>query len=230
MRTASVTQRAMAVSLALMLVSCGTARYSTVGPTGPEDLARYVLIIGPQSDGQVTHEWVPLKSFDSTRLQLATHPIRVNREIAHVSTSGSELEEYCEGRRIQCEQDCLTSSRPFLVDWRKYADIKAQPWRIARYWWCPRNCREGKEDCTKKRGKWYEEYSPSFHAIAPAIDWLEEHRTELLVGTVVVIAGVAFTVVVVGTGGGALVLAPLLVLAENASGIPHEVRLAEVCR
>jgi predicted N-acetyltransferase YhbS len=50
------------------------------------------------------------------------------------------------------------------------------------------------------------------------------------VGTVVVIAGVAFSVVLVGTAGGALVLAPLVVLAENTSGVHHEVRLAEVCR
>jgi len=220
----------MAVSLAfIILVSCGTTRYSTAGPTGPGDLARYALIIKPQSE-QVTHKWVPLKDFDMAKSQLAMSPVKVNRDIVRVSTSESELEEYCEGRRIQCEQDCLTSSRPFLVDWRKCTDTKAQPWRMARYWWCPRNCREAKEDCTKRRGRWYAEYSPNFHAIGPALDWLKEHRTELLVGTVVVIAGVAFAVVVVGSGGGALVLAPLVVLAENTGGIPHEAQLAEVCR
>src|SRR5688572_4929725 len=120
MRPASVTQRAMAVSLALILISCGTTRSSTSGPTGPENLARYALIIKPQADGQVTHEWVPLKDFDMAKLQLAMHPITINRDIVRVSTSDSELEEYCEGRRLQCEQDCLRSSRPFLVDWRKY--------------------------------------------------------------------------------------------------------------
>ena len=40
MRPASVTQRAMAVSLGLILISCGTTRYSTGGPTGPENLAK----------------------------------------------------------------------------------------------------------------------------------------------------------------------------------------------
>jgi hypothetical protein len=214
MRTVTGCHRAIALSLAVILVSCGTTRASTVGPTGPENLARYALIIKPRSDGQVTHEWVPLEDFEVEKLQLAMSPLRINRDIVRVSTADSELEEYCEGRRLQCEQDCLTSSRPFLVDWRKYIDIKVEPWRIARYWWCPRNCREGKEDCTKKRGQWYEEYAPRFQAIEPAIDWLKEHRTELLVGTVVVIAGVAFTVVVVGSGGGALALAPLVVFAE----------------
>lgn len=213
MRTASLAQRAMALSLAF-LVSCSTTRYSTAGPEGPEDLARYALIIKPQTDGQVTHEWVPLEDFDMTKFQLAMSSVKSNRDVVCASTSDSELEEYCEGRRIQCEQDCLTSSRPFPVDWRKYSNTKTQPWRVARYWWCPTSCMEGKEDCTKKRGKWYEEYSPSFREIESAIDWIKEHRTELLVGTVVVIAGVAFAVVVVGSGGGALALAPLVVLAE----------------
>ncbi|WNG62914.1 hypothetical protein F0U59_34100 [Archangium gephyra] len=45
-----------------------------------------------------------------------------------------------------------------------------------------------------------------------AVDWLRQHHRELLVGTVVVIAGVAF--VVVGSGGGALVLAPFMLLAS----------------
>ncbi len=218
------------MSLAVILVSCGTTRSSTVGPTGPENLARYALIITPRSDGQVTHEWVPLEDFEVEKLQLAMSPLRINRDIVRVSTVDSELEEYCEGRRLQCEQDCLTSSRPFLVDWRKYIDIKVEPWRIARYWWCPRNCREGKEDCTKKRGKWYEEYAPRFQSIPPAIDWLKEHRTELLVGTVVVIAGVAFTVVVVGSGGVALALVPVVVFVEDTSGLLHEARLAEAGR
>src|SRR5690242_11258061 len=60
MGTVSVTQRMLAVSIAF-LVSCSTTRYSTIGPTGPEDLARYALIIRPQADGKVTHEWVPLE-------------------------------------------------------------------------------------------------------------------------------------------------------------------------
>jgi hypothetical protein len=189
MRTASWVQRAVAMSLAFLLGSCATMRYSPAGPVGPEDLAGYALIIKP-------------------------HPLRARGDAVCASASESELEKYCEGRRIQCEQDCLASSRPVVVDWRKYTDTKAQPWRLARYWWCPSNCMAAKEDCTKKRGRWYEEYSPNFRAIEPAVDWIKEHRTELLVGAVVVIAGVAFAVVVVGSGGGVLVLAPLVVLAE----------------
>ncbi|NNB90825.1 hypothetical protein HJC10_31735 [Corallococcus exiguus] len=46
-----------------------------------------------------------------------------------------------------------------------------------------------------------------FSNLDGALDWLRTHRTEVAIGTVVVIAGVAF---VVATGGsGALILAPL---------------------
>jgi hypothetical protein len=47
-----------------------------------------------------------------------------------VSTSG--LNAYCDGRHDQCVKDCLGSSRPFAIGYRKYTDTPAQPWRIAR--------------------------------------------------------------------------------------------------
>jgi hypothetical protein len=55
-----------------------------------------------------------------------------------------------------------------------------------------------------------------FPAVDGAIDWLKEHRTELLVGTVVVIAGVTF--VVASAGAGLLVLTPLVLMASADTG------------
>ena len=46
-----------------------------------------------------------------------------------------------------------------------------------------------------------------FQDIGTALVWLGEHKTELELGTMVVVAGVAFTVAV--SAAGALVLAPL---------------------
>lgn len=54
-----------------------------------------------------------------------------------------------------------------------------------------------------------------FPAVNGAVEWLKEHRTELLVGTGVVIAGVAF--VVVSAGAGLFVLVPLAVMASADS-------------
>jgi peptide subunit release factor 1 (eRF1) len=46
-----------------------------------------------------------------------------------------------------------------------------------------------------------------FSRVDDAIEWIREHKTEVALGTVVIIAGVAF---VITTGGaGALILAPL---------------------
>jgi len=46
-----------------------------------------------------------------------------------------------------------------------------------------------------------------------AVDWLKQYRQEILVGGVVVIAGVAF--VAVASGGGALILVPALWVAAS---------------
>ncbi|QRK13755.1 hypothetical protein JQX13_22800 [Archangium violaceum] len=51
-----------------------------------------------------------------------------------------------------------------------------------------------------------------FSAIDAAVDWLKRNRETLLVGTTVVIAGVAFAVV--SAGAGAVMLAPVLLVAS----------------
>ncbi|WP_309888846.1 hypothetical protein [Archangium sp.] len=226
MRTASVAQRAMAVSLAFMLVSCSATHYSAAGPTGPRDLARYALVFEQQPGGQVAHAWIPLKEFNLTKFQSALSTMNVRRAIVRVSSSG--LDEYCSGRYDQCMRDCRSSSTPFRIGHRKYMSTRAQPWRIAREWWCSENCMEALVECKQGRGEWAEQYTAQFDAVEPAVDWIKEHRTELVVGTVVVIAGVAFAVVIAGSGGAALTLVPLLVMAETSPS--PEFHLAGVCR
>jgi hypothetical protein len=216
----TLAQRLMASSLSLLLVSCSVTQsiVTAQGPTGPHDLARYALVIQEIPDGRVTHDWKPLKDFDLARFQYALSAMNSNRGIVHVSSTG--LEEYCEGRRAQCEQDCLSSSRPVQVGQWKYSDVKTQPWRIARTWWCPRHCLEQAVLCNKRRGSWAEDYVAEFHAIAPAIDWIKTHREQLLAGSVIVIAGVAFVASVAALSGGVLILIPLVSFAENTSRVP----------
>jgi hypothetical protein len=108
-------------------------------------------------------------------------------------------------------------------------DTQAQPWRIARNWWCPSNCMEELIRCKKGRGEWAEQHA-EFDAIDPAIDWIKRHREVLAVGAIVVIAGVTFAVVAVGSGGAALALAPLLIMAETSPGMLPLDPLAEACR
>lgn len=216
------------MSLALVLVSCSAAYSLAVGPTGPRELSRYVIVLAQQPDGQVVHAWIPLKEFELTKFQHAMSTRNVRREIVRVSSS--TLDAYCEGRYDQCMNDCLNNSRPFTIGRRKYMDTRTQPWRIARGWWCRENCMEALVECKKGRGEWAGEYAAEFDAIEPAIDWLKKHRTELVVGSVVVIAGVAFAVAVAGSGGAALVLTPLLVMAELSPGMLPEAQLVGACQ
>ncbi|WNG32008.1 hypothetical protein F0U62_42240 [Cystobacter fuscus] len=65
-----------------------------------------------------------------------------------------------------------------------------------------------------------------FPATDKAVDWLKQHHEELLAGTVVVIAGVAFVTVVVGSGGTALVLVPAVLLVSP--DVPSEPQIVAV--
>lgn len=55
-----------------------------------------------------------------------------------------------------------------------------------------------------------------FSEVDGAIDWLKEHRTQLLVGAVVVIAGVTFVVATAGAGLVILVPVALMAMADEA--------------
>jgi glucose-6-phosphate-specific signal transduction histidine kinase len=75
-------------------------------------------------------------------------------------------------------------------------------------------------------GEWAEDFVAEFDSIDHAVDWIKNHREELLVGTVIVIAGVAFAVAVAASAGGALILVPLVLVVEDSSGPPPVTGLA----
>jgi hypothetical protein len=71
---------------------------------------------------------------------------------------------------------------------------------------CTRKCREEYMECLKET----QARPLTFPDLTSARSWLERHKTEVLVGSIVLVAGVAF---IVSTGGaGALVLVPLAAL------------------
>ncbi|NVJ26912.1 hypothetical protein HUW62_37410 [Myxococcus sp. AM011] len=57
-----------------------------------------------------------------------------------------------------------------------------------------------------------------FAAVDEAVDWLSQHRGEVLLGSTFIIAGVVF--VVVSMGAGLLVLAPAVLFANAQSNHP----------
>jgi hypothetical protein len=86
---------------------------------------------------------------------------------------------------------------------------------------CWEKCKQAYLDCEK-----LQELQPrEFTAIDNAVDWLKRHHKEVLVGSLIVIAGVAF--VVVSAGAGLVVLAPAVLLASSAPPAePHMVQVS----
>ena len=213
MRTATVGQRAMALSLALLLVSCSATRPSVAGPTGPQDLARYVLLIEQQIDGQCKHRWTPVKDFDLTKYRNVLERARVRSRI-----EAAVWQRDCDAEMKKCLTQCM--GFPVGDDWQhlitppsrklggKHAQCRNRCWPLYH------DCNKQKEEDAAK--------AVEVPAVDRAVEWIKRHRTELLVGTVVVIAGVAFVLIMAGSGGGALVLAPALALADaRFVGEPH---------
>jgi hypothetical protein len=212
MNPPSVVQRSLATSLALLLVSCSATRPSTVEPTGSQDLVRYALVVEEAPDGKVTHRWKPLENFDLTDFQHSLRARSSPRGIVRVST---DRKAYCAGRRQQCETDCFASSKPFPVGHLRYPSYLG-PWRLKKGRWCRESCGMLEDMCNRGMGEWAEDYATEFDTSASAVDWIKNHRAEILVGTVIVIAGVAF-VAVAAAAAGALVLVPLVLLADAPS-------------
>jgi hypothetical protein len=205
MRSNSIPQRVMASSLALLLVSCSASRHSAVGPTGPLELARYVLIIQETPAGGVEHEWRPLKDFPA-QYQRASHGSTFYGQARTVALTAAE----CRQQYEVCVPTCKASTRIFQVGKYRYDSTAWGPWRKGKWTYCDRACLWQLADCESKA----DPEPRRFEAIEPAVDWIKENRNELLVGAVIVIAGVAFVAVLVGTGGGSLALVPLVMVAS----------------
>lgn len=82
-----------------------------------------------------------------------------------------------------------------------YGGIKIPRREGGKAEWCNRKCTQPYNDCCQLR----DQEARRFDAIEPAVEWAKQHRKEILVGTVVIIAGVAFLAL---GGPGTLILAP----------------------
>jgi hypothetical protein len=105
----------------------------------------------------------------------------------------------CDQEHIDCFENCWNATE------RPYPFVERDEWY---YKYCTKKCREAYMECIKETEKATKEPSKlTFTSMDFALDWLRKHKTELVMGTVVVIAGVTF---VIATGGsGALLLVPV---------------------
>jgi hypothetical protein len=212
------------VLLFLLLVSCSATRYSLPEPTNAQELARSVLVIEEAPDGQVSHTWKPLKDFDLTKYPSPASYSGLEGRLVRVATSSPE----CEARRDSCTNLCTSSPRPIPIESARYPSYRGS-WAKNRGRWCEETCTHFYQMCLNGRGPWAEQQAREFTRVDLAVEWLESHREEIVTGTLVVIAGVAFVAAVAGSGGGVLCLVPLLAVAsaDPVSELPTDSRFAE---
>lgn len=190
--------RLVASSLCLLILSCSVARYPSPGPTGAVDLWKYVLIIEKAPDGQVVHSWKPIED---------SHLTAHSHQMAARSVQGRVVQvafnRDCEEERDACESMCL-------------AGLKGRNWSHmsvgSKKEHCRRVCVQPYLDCSGLR-ELAEGKAMEFHSMDAAVGWMKQNSEELLAGTVIVIAGVAFVAVVGGIG--VLLLVPAITLASS---------------
>ncbi len=136
------------------------------------------------SEGETTH----------ADASAAARP-RSSRALDVVLASGKARD--CDAEHTECFDDCWNSPAP----WSHVPPKGAQ-----HYKHCTSMCLEKYMECCRQQ-----ELRPrAFPSMKTAMDWLKDHKTEVLAGSVVIVAGVAF-VVSVGAAG-ALILLPLAAL------------------
>ena len=184
----------------MLLVSCGTTR-STVAPVA-EELTRYVLVLEESPGGQVTEHWRHAEEFDLSWYRFPTS--------ARESTYGrivrvaKTYQRDCDAENDQCIKMCMSRPLP-----RGFGHIKSGGRGDGgKEEWCRGQCKQAYDDCRELERRQLQEFS----AVDEAVDWLKRHHQGLLVGSIVVIAGVAF--VTVSAGAGLVVLAPAVLLAS----------------
>jgi len=203
MKASKTLERLIASSLGVLLFSCGATRYT--GPTSTEDLTRLVLIIKELPDGQVTHAWHRAEEFDLSQYTYWSNANSAPGRIVPVSSRKRD----CHAEHLECHRECKSSKPP-----PAYRHIPRGSARHDSFCWD--KCKQPYLDCEKPQ-----ELQPrEFTAMDGAIDWLKRNREAILVGSIVVIAGVVF--VVVSAGGGLAILAPVMLMASSGSpSAPH---------
>lgn len=190
-------ERLTASLLCALLVSCAATQPSA--PPRAEELARHVLLIQELPDGTVTHSWRRAEEFDLKPYTVLSR----TRSAALRIVPAVARPRNCDEENDDCIDKCVNRPLP-----RGYGHMTSG----AKAKYCRDECRQAYNDCME-----LERLRPqTFTATDAAVDWLKRNRKSLLVGSAVIIAGVAFVVVSAGTG--LVILAPAVLLAVPNAG------------
>ncbi|HEX5746057.1 MAG TPA: hypothetical protein VFZ09_07425 [Archangium sp.] len=160
------------------------------------------LVIQEGADDQVVHSWRPAAEFQKELQSLPSSIISSTTSGDIVLVGGRRRD--CDQEQIDCHRNCMRRKLPAPLNYIPRGHPRHD--KI-----CRENCLSAYNDCLAAE----KARALRFSAVDHATEWLKEHRTQLLLGTVVVIAGVSF--VVVFSGGGLFALAPLVLMASADS-------------
>jgi hypothetical protein len=206
MKNRTTLQEFTAAGLIALLVACSATRQAPSAPTSAASLSSFVLIIRQGLDGEITHSWEPIDSVDLTAYEFQSGTASHVGRIVPVAARPRD----CDEENQECYRKCMSRPLP-----RGYGSFTSPRKSGGKSEFCRGECQQAYDDCLELERLRPQEFS----ATDSAVDWLRRHRTEVLVGSIFVIAGVAF--VVISAGAGVVVLAPvvLMVSAEDASGL-----------
>jgi hypothetical protein len=151
-----------------------------------------------QPDGQMSYSWQRAEEFDLSQYTTPTSTEGMDRRIVRAARRPRD----CHAEYLECIDECMSRPLP-----RGYGHITAGRGLGGKMEYCQERCRQPYSDCEELQRLKPQEFS----AWDGAMDWLKRNHRSILVGSVVVIAGVAF--VVVSAGAGLLILAPAVLLA-----------------
>ncbi|MDY7231285.1 hypothetical protein [Hyalangium rubrum] len=198
-------QKFVAATVSALLASCSATRHVSLSSTSLDSPSRFVLILQEHPDGQLTHVWHPVESFELSAYQL--HPDSQVGQFVPVTARPRD----CDQENQDCYRKCMDRPLP-----PGYGGFTSPRKRGGKSEFCRGECQQAYDDCLE-----LERLRPQeFTATDGAIDWLKRHRAGLLVGSVIIIAGVTF--VVVSAGAGLVVLAPVILMTspELQHGVP----------
>ncbi|WP_044180637.1 hypothetical protein [Hyalangium minutum] len=195
-------KKLLAVGLSTLLVACSASRSRSPEVPSPANPEHFVLVLQAHPDGQVTHAWQPAERFDFSAYRFRS---------ANEARSGGVLPAAarprdCDQENQECYQKCM--SRPLPPGYGSYTSPRKMGGKSE---FCRRECQQAYDDCRE-----LERLRPQeFTTVDGLIDWLKRHRKEVLVGSVITVAGIAF--VVISAGAGLLVLAPVVLMTSSES-------------
>lgn len=189
------------------LGSTNDARRESVGMSSGtfspsiEELNRYVLVLQESHSGQVTHSWHPVAEFDLSQFRILP---RAQRTYGRIVLAAARQRD-CDAELLACVEECMSTPLP-----RGFGHITAPGRGMgAKEVYCNKKCRQAYMDCSELQERRPQEFSTTVQAI----DWLKRNRNEVLVGSLVVVAGVVF--IVAFPPGALLALIPATALASS---------------